>query len=265
MDSDQMLKKIIVGGCIALAVLIFAIIMFPVFSVDAGEVGVLFNRFNGQTQSYSQGTHFRMPIAQSVYKFDVKTQRMDVEAESASKDLQVVHVTAMLNYHLVYDKVNELFVKVGRDYGEKIIHPATNEVLKAAVAQFPVEQIIINRDKLKDMIELTLKQKLANYNIELEAINLVNIGFDPEFNKVVEQKQIEEQKIKTAEYQKRQAMEYKEKTILEAQAEAEKQRLMKSNVNESIVALEWIKKWNGALPQTMMGEKGMMMISPKEK
>ena len=41
----------------------------------------------------------------------------------------------------------------------------------------------------------------------------------------------QEQKIKLAEYQKRQAIEYKEKTILEAQAEAEKQRLMKSNVN----------------------------------
>lgn len=258
-------NKIIVLAGLFVVGLIVLLILFPAFTVGAGEVGVTFNRFTGQTQSYSQGTHFRMPIAQSVYKFDVKTKRMDIDAESASKDLQVVHITAMLNYHLDYAHVNDLFVKVGRDYEEKIIHPATNETIKAAVAQFPVEQIITNREDLKTIIEKTLKTKLSAYNIELEAVNLVNINFDPEFNKVVEQKQIEEQKIKTAEYQKRQAMEYKEKTILEAQAEAEKQRLMKSNVNESIVALEWIKKWSGNLPTTMLSDKGVIMINPGEK
>lgn len=243
--------------------LIGIFILFPVFTVSAGEVGVTFNRFSGETKSYPQGTHFRVPLAQSVYKFDVKTQRVDIDAESASKDLQVVHVTAMLNYHLIYEKVNELFVKVGADYTEKIIHPATNEVIKATVAKFPVEEIIVNRDKLKTQIEADLRDKLLKYYIDLESVNLVNINFDPEFNKVVEQKQIEEQKIKTAEYQKRQAEEYKQKTILEAQAEAEKQRLMKANVTASIISLEWIKKWNGILPQTILGDKSMMMVNPK--
>lgn len=252
---------IILGGLIVAMLAI--ILLSPVFTVGAGEVGVTFDRFTGETKSYSQGAHFIVPLVKSVYKFDVKTQRVDIEAESASKDLQVVHVTAMLNYHLVYDKVNELFVKVGRDYVEKIIHPATNEVIKAAVAQFPVEEIIVKREKLKDVIEKNLREKLIAYHLDLESVNLVNINFDPEFNKVVEQKQIEEQKIKTAEYQKRQAIEYKEKTILEAQAAAEKQRLMKSNVNEQIVSLEWIKKWNGTLPTTIMGDKGVLMMGQK--
>jgi regulator of protease activity HflC (stomatin/prohibitin superfamily) len=261
--EELKMNKLLVAAGLALVGFIALLILFPVFTVGAGEVGVTFNRFSGETQSYSQGTHFRVPLVHAVYKFDVKTQRVDMEAESASKDLQIVHVTAMLNYHLTYSKVNELFVKVGRDYIEKIIHPATNEVIKAAVAKFPVEQIIVNRETLKELIQKELAEKLLVYNIELESVNLVNINFDPEFNKVVEQKQIEEQKIKLAEYQKRQAIEYKEKTILEAQAEAEKQRLMKSNVNEQIIALEWIKKWSGNLPETMMGDKGILMINPK--
>lgn len=255
--------KILFAGAIAIGVLIFGLIFSPFFSVSAGEVGVTFNRVSGETQSYSQGMHFRIPLVQAVHDFDVKTQRIDIDAHSASKDLQKVHVVAMLNSHLDYEKVNDLFVKVGEDYKEKVVEPATQEVIKAETAKFPVDEIIVRREVLKDGIEKALKLKLAEYHIILENVNLVNIDFDEEFNKVVEQKQIEEQKIKTAEYQKRQALEYKEKTILEAQAEAEKQRLMKSNVNESIVALEWIKKWNGNLPQTVLSDKSVMMVNPK--
>lgn len=260
-DASEAKMFLKIGGAVVL--LILGLIFKPFFTVSAGEVGVTFNRFSGETRSYSQGTHFRIPLVCAVYDFDVKTQRIDVDAHSASKDLQKVHVVAMLNSHLDYTKVNELFVKVGEDYKEKVVEPATQEVIKAETAKLPVEEIIVRRDSLRSGIENSLREKLKEYNIILENVNLVNIDFDEEFNKVVEQKQIEEQRIKTAEYQKRQAIEFKEKTILEAQAEAEKQRLMKSNVNESIVSLEWIKKWNGVLPSTVLGDKNVMMVNPK--
>lgn len=255
--------KALLGVGLAAMGLIFALIFSPFFMVGAGQVAVSYNRGTGETKTYMQGTHFRMPIVQSVHEFDVKTQRIDIQAESASKDLQVVHVTAMLNYHLVYDKVNELFTKVGVDYDEKVIYPITNEVIKAEVANFPVEQIITSREKLKEKIQVELKEKLLAYHIELEGVNLVNIKFDDEFNKVVEEKQIEEQKIKTAEYQRRQAEEYKKKTILEAEAEAEKQRLMRNTLTQDMVELKWIEKWNGILPTYMLGDKGVLMVQPQ--
>jgi regulator of protease activity HflC (stomatin/prohibitin superfamily) len=165
----------------------------------------------------------------------------------------------------LYEKVNELFVKVGVGYTEKVIEPAVNEAVKAAAAHFPVEQIIVNREQLKEGIVTSLSKVLANYHIHLESVNLVDIDFSEQFNHVVEQKQVEEQKIKTAEYQRMQAEEYKKKSILEAEAEAEKQRLLKQSVTADIVALEWIKKWNGQLPQTVLGEKSMMMLPGKDK
>jgi len=256
--SSAISKKVIIIG----VSLIFALIIgcSSCFSVGAGVVGVTFNKFTGNTASYSQGTYFKLPVIVDVVKFDVKTQRENIKADSASKDLQKVLVNVVVNYHLDYKKVNDLYVKVGRDYSEKVIHPAVNESVKASVAQFPVEEIIVRREDVKTLIENALKDRLATYNIILESVNLVNISFDKEFNAVVEQKQIEEQKIKTAEYKKKQAEQNKQATILEAEGEARKQELLRASVSKDTISMKWIEKWDGKLPVYMLGDKATMMM-----
>lgn len=275
MKSSVKSKKIKRGGSkmnqsklfmflgVVLLVLTLLLNVNPMFIVGPGQVGVTFNRFSGATASYSQGTHFRIPFIMTVDKFDVKTQRDDITAEGASKDLQVVKVEVILNHHLDYTKVNELYIKVGRDYKEKVIAPAINEVVKAAVARFPVEQIIVEREKVKNIVEELLKERLLSYNIILENVNLVDIDFSVEFNKVVEEKQMEEQKIKTAQYQRMQAEELKKKTILEAEGEARKQELLRINTSEKVIALKWVEKWDGKLPTYMLGDKTGVFITPK--
>jgi prohibitin 1 len=250
---------------IVLIVLVSIVGCGSFFSVGAGVVGVTFNSITGDTAAYSQGMYFKIPIVTSVIKFDVKTQREDIQADSASKDLQKVKVHVAINYHLDYKKVNELYVKVGRDYIEKVINPAVNESVKASVAQFPVEEIIVKREDVKILIEKSLKDRLAIYNIILESVNLVNISFDEEFNRVVEQKQIEEQKIKTAEYIKKQAEQKKQATILEAEGEARKQELLRATISKDTVMMKWIDKWDGKLPTYMMGDKTMMMVPGDNK
>ncbi|MCK5534687.1 prohibitin family protein, partial [bacterium] len=136
---------------------------------------------------------------------------------------------------------------------------------KIGAAQFPVEKIIVEREKLKGIITELLRAKMVGYNITIENVNLVNIDLSVEFNKIVEQKQIEEQKIKTAEYKKKQAQQEKERLILQAEAQATKQRLLRQTVNKDIIALEWIKKWDGTLPQTMLGEGSVPLIDIRGK
>jgi len=268
-ESNQMddAKKIIMGVVGGLIVLFVLVLFFGCwYTVNVGEVGVVVNQMKGTTTSNSQGFHWKAPLIEHVYHFDVKTQRLDIKADGMSKDMQLVVVDIVLNYHLDYTKVNELFTKVGIDYSEKIIVPATNEVVKAALAVFPVENIVSERQKLREIIEKAISAKLATYDLILESTNIVDIDFAKEFNEVVEKKQIEEQKIKTAEYQKLQAVQYKEKTILEAEADARKNELMKANLTQSIVALEYLKKWDGKLPVTMVGDsKGMMIMMDTSK
>lgn len=245
-----------IGGII-IFVLIFLSTMFYV--VNPGEVGVevLF----GSVQRYAEnGLHFKNPLS-SVVIFDIKTQREAQRSEGASMDLQLVIVESVINYHLDEAKLPELYSEVGRDFVHKVITPAVQECTKAATAKYKVEEVIVKRHEVKQLIFDSLQSKLANYYIVLEDVNIQDIDFSPEFNRVVEEKQIEEQKIKTAQYRREQAEQDKERTILEAQAEAEKQRLLKVNTSKEVVELKWIEKWDGKLPETILGDNSVPMIN----
>src|SRR5271157_4996969 len=87
---------------IAVLILVFLVGCGSFFQVGAGVVGVTFNSITGSTAAFSQGMYFKIPIVTSVIKFDVKTQREDIQADSASKDLQKVKVFVAINYHLDY-------------------------------------------------------------------------------------------------------------------------------------------------------------------
>jgi len=255
-DSMKGITGLIVAGLLILLLFIFN----PIVIIGAGERGVVFSRFTGVEEKVMlEGLNFRIPGVENVIKFDVKTQRLERISQGASKDLQEVNLRTVVNYHLDAKKVSKLYREVGVDFEHKVIEPSIQEAVKAGTALFPVEDIIVERPKLKAVITETLGKKLKRYDIILEDVSLTDISFSEEFNRVVEQKQIEEQKIKTAEYKKKQAEQHKQQVILEAEAEAQKQRLIRMQVTKDIVALEWIKKWDGKLPETVLGDSVPMI------
>lgn len=247
------------GGGVAIFIGILISLGSMLYIINPGEVGVevLF----GTVKKYSpSGMHLKNPFS-SVHIFDIKTQREEIKAEGASQDLQLVIVESVVNYRLDPDRIPELFSRVGRDYVYKVLNPSINEAIKAAVAKHKVDEVIVKRHEVKDMIVGTLRSKLSNYYIVLEDVNIQDIDFSQEFNKVVEEKQIEEQKIKTAEYRRQQAEQEKLRVILEGQAEAEKQRLLKMSTSKEVVELKWIEKWDGKLPVTMLGPGSIPMVN----
>jgi len=243
------------GFALALVLLAFSII----YIVNPGEVGVevLF----GTVQRFSEnGLHIKNPLAE-VLVFDVKTQRVQQHSDAASQDLQQVRIESVINYRLESSKIAELYTRVGYDYLNKVVLPSIQESTKAATALYKVEDVIVKRHEVKQRIMETLKAKLENYFIIIEDVHIQDISFSPEFNRVVEEKQIEEQKIKTAEYRRQQAEQEKERVILEAQAEGEKQRLLRLNTSREVVDLKWIEKWDGKLPETMLGGGSVPLVN----
>ena len=248
--------KLVFGGIMFVMLLLVVIGSF--FVVDVGEVGVRINSITGETKSFSQGTYFKLPMIHSIADYDVKTQMQAIQLDCASKDLQSVKALVVLNFRPDYTKVNDIHVKIGQDYFTKVISPAVAEITKSAISKLPVESIIAERENLRNTIEEKLRVKFSSYSIIIENVNLTDVQFSPEFNRVVEEKQIEEQKVKTFEYQKKQAQEQKQTTILNAEGEAVRLKLLRDSISATVIQSEWIKKWNGVVPTTMItsGKEG---------
>lgn len=245
--TPKTILKLIVGGFIVIAIITF----FPIVIIGAGQRGVVFNNASGvEDRILGEGTHFRVPFLQSVTSISVRTQKTDVKAEAASKDLQTVDTDVVVNWHLDSSKVNKIYQQIGNETTvvDRIIVPAVNEVVKAATAQKTASEVLAKRAELKSDVDRLLSERLAKFNVILEDVSIVNVSFSPEFNRAIEQKQVAQQEAERAVFRAQEASASAQSTINLARGEAEANRLKQQSLSAELLQLRAIEKWDGKLP-----------------
>ncbi len=158
-----------------------------VTTVPSGTVGIEM-QFSAVTGGYrTQGLQFKSPIVK-LQIVNVQTQKEEVEATAASKDLQDVSTKIALNYHLNQASAPEVYRDLGLDYIVKIADPAIQETVKQVTARHNAEDLIINREVIKGEITEELKARLAPRGITVEALSITNFQFSSVFTAAIEAK-----------------------------------------------------------------------------
>ena len=236
------------------------VIFGSVYTISAGERGVLLTFGKPSMDAVQEGLHFKIPIAQSIKKLEVRTQKIETGADSASRDLQDVQTTIALNFHLMPESTPKLYQEIGRGYMERIINPAIQEAVKAITARFTAEELISKRPEVRLGIQDYLKVRLEKYHIVVDDLNIVNFQFSEEFDKAIEAKVTAEQEMLKSQMDLERIKIEKQQKITQAEAEAQALRLQKQEVTTDLIRLreievqrEAISKWNGILPQVTGG------------
>lgn len=238
------------------ALVALVIIITSVEVVSAGERGVLLERGAVQDEIKQPGWHFITPFLNNIVTMDVQTQKGEVDAAAASKDLQSVTTRVALNYNTDPGKVNTLYQNVGKDYEERIIAPALQETVKSVTAQFTAEELITKRGEVNTLMAKSIKDRLDDNQIIVTDFSIVNFSFSGEFDKAIEAKQTAEQNAKRAENDLKRIQIEAQQKIETAKADAESIRIQGQALRESngLVELKAVERWNGQLPQYMLGE-----------
>jgi regulator of protease activity HflC (stomatin/prohibitin superfamily) len=126
---------------------------------------------------------------------------------------------------------------------------------------YTAEQIITKRGELKAGIDALLQSRLAQYNIAVDDISLVNIHFSQRFSEAVEAKQIAEQEAKRAEFLAQKATQEAQAEINRAKGQAEAQRLLRENLTGQILQKQAIEKWDGHFPTVFGGNAALPFIN----
>jgi len=241
------------AGKLTALLCLLTILITPCVIVNAGERGVLMKFGQVQTQILGEGIHLIIPVVNTVKKLSIRIQKQEISSEAASKDLQNVFTDIAVNWHFLPDKVNTIFQQIGdRNHViESIINPAIEEVLKAVVAQYTAEEVITKRGNVKRELDQLLTARLANYNLEVDDISLVDIRFSDQFIAAVELKQIAAQEAKQAEFIALKAVKQAEVKVNLAKGEAEAQSLLRNILTPELLQRQAIEKWNGKLPLIM--------------
>ena len=109
------------------------------------------------------------------------------------------------------------------------------------------------RDALKKEIDDSLAAHLHKYGVLIDDVNVVNITFTEQFTKAVEDKQVAEQKSQQARYEAAKAEQDAYAEINRAKGKAEAQRLLRASIDDNLLKLRAIEKWDGKFPQVMGG------------
>jgi regulator of protease activity HflC (stomatin/prohibitin superfamily) len=253
-EEQIMQHKIIKGIKIFFITILALILLFSIFYiVNAGERGVLITLGNPSDSVISEGLHFKIPWPiQSVKIFDIKTQKDEVEASAASKDLQTVSAKIAVNYHLQESSAPRIYREVGTGYVDRILSPAIQESVKAATAQYTAEELITKRELVRETIKELLVSKMESRGIVVEDVLITNFDFSKSFNDAIENKVTQEQNALAAKNKLLQIEYEKQQRITQAQGEAEAIKIqafaIQTQGGKEYVQLQAIAKWDGKLP-----------------
>ena len=282
----------LIGSVVALIVAI--ILAFSMIkTVPTGYTGILTTFGKVEPNTVSAGVHVIAPW-QKIVKLDNRTQKVSVETDTFSKDIQQVKVSLAVNFCIDQATAQELYKTVGVNYYESVVLPRILENVKAVVAEYSAENLVAKRGELSDEILTRLTDDAAAYGINIISISVEDIDFTDEFTDAVERKQVATQNKLAAETEQAQkTMEEQaaaDRAVISAKAKAEqdviaanaelevtkiqaeaalyageKEAEMNKRIAESLtpnlVKYYYIKQWEGVLPKSVLGEDNSFMIS----
>jgi regulator of protease activity HflC (stomatin/prohibitin superfamily) len=245
------------GILAGLAVILTFAAMSSFTVISAGHTGVQVTLGEVNPLPLTEGVHFVNPMSQ-VKDVDVRLQKAELKgANAGTKDLQVVHTDIVVNFRLDPLKVPHIYKEYGLNVDEKVLGPGINEAFKSVTAHYTSEELVTKRDLVSAEILTHLVAKMAPFNITVSNVSLVNFGFSQAYQAAIESKVIATQQTAKAEQDLARIKVEAASRIAQADGEAKaiaiQAAAIQSNGGENYVKLQWIEKWNGALPTTMLG------------
>lgn len=261
-------------GIITATISTFAVIIFmgSCTVIDGSEAGVSRSFGEYAAEPLSDGVYFQFPVVRIISTMDLRTQKVEIKASASSKDLQTIRINNVVTYALDRGAVVNLLKTVGDEemVFDRVIGPRVIEALKAAAAKFTAEQQVTQRAELKRLaFEMALKS-LKGSGVILKDISIKNIGFEQEFLKAIEDKQIAEQEALKAGYAEQKAKAEGQAAVAKARAEAEAQliaaeaqakanRVISESLTKKILKDKFLSKWDGKLPKVMSDKNDLLL------
>jgi regulator of protease activity HflC (stomatin/prohibitin superfamily) len=258
--------------------------------IDAGHVGVKVNLY-GDGKGVDDVTEvtgwvFYNPLSTKIVEFPTYIQHKEYKAviedghivsdESFvinSKDGSEFHVSPLLNYSVKREKVPFIFNKYRvtlNQIEQGFLKTAVYDAFRVVANSYTADELISNREQFETNVRKNLEDRLNPEGFVLAQFTS-NLVYPETFKKAIEAKNnavqtalTAENQVKTAEAQARikvATAEGEAKAMLTAaKAEAESNRLRQQTLTPLLLQQMWIEKWNGDVPQTVLGSNQNLMF-----
>lgn len=242
----------VVGSVVGLFLVIGLILLpFSIANVPANHVGVVYNGFGGgvQEKTLANGFYFKKPFFDKIYKIptDVQTVNLD-KVTTQTHDGQYIDTSVDVKYQILGDDaltVFKQFREVDR-VNKELVKPVVQRAVEQVTVDYDVFDILgPKRNEVYKQINDNVRNELQKFGLTFKSLTILDSDAKDEIelaiqNEAVAQKAIdvakqEQEKIKVENETKLlQAKTDAEKKAIEAQAEADANKMISSSVTNEM-------------------------------
>lgn len=225
--------------------------------VDTGYRGIQ-TRFGEVTYApLSEGLHFYNPITSTIREYSVRTEKWADKTTVFTKDTQSVDVEFAVMYAVDPNFVGDLYKQYGKEayLEEKVIKPVILGSLKDSIGQVIADELVGKREVITRATLAATRKNLEAAHVTVSDLQFTNIDFVEAYEKAVEEKVVAIQQAQKAKNDTVRIEEEARQQIKTAQASAESMKIKSQalSTNKGLIEFEWVQKWDGKLPVTVMG------------
>lgn len=239
-------KRYIRSVAIALGAVVLFFLFFNIKSIDAGERGILYNTFSGAISEDVKGPGVHLYFSwYDLYVYDLRITETKHTMSVLSKNGLDIQIELSIRYQPQEDKLNYIFTNIGRDqtaYYEKIIMPEIRSVTREVLGKFEEEEIYNSkREQVQADIFNLMKKRLGKHGLTCETVLVRDINLPTEIQTAIKTKLKEQQLALQYDYRLLREEKEKRRKIIEAEGEAEYQRIVNQHLTPGLLKLRGIE------------------------
>ena len=208
-------------------------------TIDAGEAGVLWKRFDGgvvvDKAPLGEGFHIVAPW-NTVIVYEVRQQELFEKMKVLSSNgLDIILETSSW-YMPRPEDLGRLHQEKGENYLERVIKPTLRSAARSVVGRYTPEQLYASkRDVIQNEIFDEAKKILDGQYIVLNEVLVRDVTLPPTIKDAIERKLKQEQESLEYEFRLVTAQKEAEKQIIEAKGKADANKILSASLTDKIL------------------------------
>jgi regulator of protease activity HflC (stomatin/prohibitin superfamily) len=224
-----------IGISLGLLIFVFFIALFwkNIFiSIDSGEQGIRWSRFNGTelAEIYGEGLHVLFPWDR-MYIYTTRLQNQTDTLQILTSEGLTVKVEFSYRFYLLRDSIPTIHKNLGITYANSFVKPEVEAASMAIIGNFSPEQLYkMSTLIIQSTIKYYLSKQLMEQNVVMDDYLIRKISLPDQVSSSIERKMVAEQLSYEFNYKLSIEEKEKQRKIIEAEGIRQFEELSKISI-----------------------------------
>jgi regulator of protease activity HflC (stomatin/prohibitin superfamily) len=242
-------------------------------TVRSGEVGVMYLRFFGGTQTskvLGEGLKIVAPW-DTLFIYNVRVQEAKHEMDVLTTEGLTVRLNLSIRYHPEEEMVGLLHQKVGPDYRDTIVIPEVESALRTIMGAFTMRDVYSSERGLVQKVINDSLEHVSQKFVKVDSIVLRNVELPSKLRQTVEDKMAQKELAESYEYRIDVERKEADRKLIEANGTKQYNDVLNSSLTPSVLrwrgieATEALAKSSNAKTVVIGKADGLPLIMNPEK